>query len=317
MHNQIMGGRQFRPRARTVNAVRHTRPMATVKTDLAHRRPAPAKSGMIVGSLAFCALVMPMISSARAEDDDMPTQASHSTILGPGTSIMLGAGAALAPAYEGANTFRVSPIPLVEIHGLFDDRVFISGTEGLGVNVVKIGGFRAGLAVSYNAGRLSSDSSRLKGLSDISGSAALTGFMSYNLKPFQFDLKIRNDFGPNPGTVVSLGASYGFHPLPKLQVAVGPELTWADSRYDQSYFGVSAAGAARATSEGNPLQAYNPGAGLKDVGLSLRADYQLTEHWGLVGHVGLTELVGSAARNSPLTQRDFQPSAALGAVYRF
>jgi outer membrane scaffolding protein for murein synthesis (MipA/OmpV family) len=37
----------------------------------------------------------------------------------------------------------------------------------------------------------------------------------------------------------------------------------------------------------------------------------------LAAHAGLGELVGSAARHSPLTERDLQPSAFLGLTYRF
>jgi outer membrane scaffolding protein for murein synthesis (MipA/OmpV family) len=243
--------------------------------------------------------------------------AKTSTFLGKGTSITLGLGPDIAPAYEGAKNFKVAPFPYIEVKGLFDNRVFLSTTRGLGVNVLEFDNFQAGLSISYGGGRTSSDSPRLKGLSDISGAAVGSAFASYELKPFAVELKAENSFGPNPGTQASLGLSYAFSPAPKLHVSMGPQVTWADSRYDKSYFGVAPSEAARATAAGNPMSAYSPGAGIKDVGMSITGAYQVTRHWGLVAHVGLSDLVGSPARDSPLTQRSFQPSAAIGGTYRF
>ena len=232
-------------------------------------------------------------------------------------SVLLGAGAAVVPAYEGAKQFKAAPFPLIDIRGLADDRIFISSLRGIGVNVVDWGDLRAGFAIGYHGGRSSSDSERLRGLSDISGGVAASGFVTYSLKPVVFELKAQNIFGPAPGTEVTAGATWSFSPLAGLRISIGPEATWADRRYDRSYFGVTTDQAAAANAAGNPLSPYSPGAGLKDVGLSTTLLYQITGHWGLAAHAGIGELVGSAARHSPLTERDLQPSAFLGLTYRF
>jgi outer membrane scaffolding protein for murein synthesis (MipA/OmpV family) len=198
-----------------------------------------------------------------------------------------------------------------------DDRVFISTLSGLGATLLDLGPLRGGVAINYGGGRNSSDSTRLKGLSNVSGGAEIAGFLSYSLKPFAFEIKAQNLFGPNPGTEVSADANVTFLPLAGLRVSVGPQITWADSRYDRAYFGVTADEAARATAEGNPLRAYTPGAGIKDIGLSANVLYQLTDHWGLSAHLGVVDLVGSAPKDSPLTQRQFQPMLGIGATYRF
>jgi len=234
-----------------------------------------------------------------------------------GISAVVGAGPFFHPANEGAKNFKVAPFPLVDIRGLFDDRVFISTLRGIGVNIIDAGPFRAGVAVSYAGGRNSSDSPRLKGLSDVSGGPVASGFMTYSIKPVAFEIKAQNIFGPNPGMTVTAGATASFSPIEGMRLSFGPEVTWADSRYDKTYFGVTPYEASQAAADGNPLRPYSPGSGIKDVGFSATALYRLTDHWGLAAHVGLTELVGSAAKDSPLTQRSFQPSIAFGATYKF
>jgi outer membrane scaffolding protein for murein synthesis (MipA/OmpV family) len=101
-----------------------------------------------------------------------------------------------------------------------------------------------------------------------------------------------------------------------LQISVGPKVNFADRRYEQTFFGVSESSATRATALGNPMRAYDATPGIKNVEFSLTARYAITERWSVAAHVGLSELVGSAA-NSPLTQQKFQPSLAAGLIYRF
>lgn len=267
----------------------------------------------IAEGLAYCSLTIFLSSQAMAQE--VP-DAQPLTVFGQKASATLGVGADYGPAYEGAKKNTVTPIPYVDVK-LFNDRVFLSSTQGLGANIVNLGPFQAGLAVTYGAGRTSKDSPRLTGLKDLPGAVAAAGFMKYNLKPFSFEIAAKNYFGPNPGTEVSFGTKYAFAPISRLHISIGPQVTWADSRYDKAHFGVSAAEAAQATAQGNPLQAYSPGSGIKDVGLSMTGIYQIAEHWEGITHIGLSELVGNPAKNSPLTQRDFQPSLAFGVAYKF
>jgi outer membrane protein len=265
-------------------------------------------------------LFLALAAPAFAQDPDNETlgiSATPDAEPNKNISITLGAGAGVVPVYEGAKQMKAVPFPLIEVRGLLDDRIFISSIRGIGVNVIDWGNLRAGVAIGLHGGRSSSDSDKLRGLSDLSSSAVATGFVTYSLKPFAFELKAQNIFGPAPGTEVTAGATWSFSPLAGMRVSVGPETTWADRRYDRSYFGVTDDQAIAATASGNPLHPYSPGSGLKDAGLSATILYQITDHWGLAGHVGVTELVGDAARNSPLTERDLQPNAFLGLTYKF
>ena len=279
-------------------------------------------SGTLFSSLRLLALAAPVLLClpAAAQDPDNATlgiSATPDAEPNKGVSVTLGGGAGVTPAYEGSKNFKAVPFPLIDIRGLADDRIFISSLRGIGVNVIDWGNLRAGVAIGYHAGRSSDDSDKLRGLSDISGGATATAFLSYTLKPFAFELKGQNIFGPEPGTEVTAGATWSFSPLAGMKISIGPETTWADRRYDRSYFGVTDDQAIAATAAGNPLHPYSPGSGLKDAGLSTTLLYQISGHWGLAAHAGVAELVGDAARRSPLTERDIQPSAFLGLTYKF
>lgn len=262
-----------------------------------------------------CGLFGLFLSGQAMAQETAEDSAGSLTLFGQKASLSLGLGANIAPAYEGSKDFNINPIPMVNAK-LFNDRIFLSN-EGVGANIIKTGHFQSGLAIAYGGGRTSSDSDRLTGLKDLPGEAALVGFMKYDLKPLSFEFKAKNYFGPNPGTQLSLGSKFSFSPTAKLHLSVGPQVTWADSRYNKAHFGITEDQAAAAAAQNNPLQVFTPGSGITDVGLSFTGRYDLSEHWGLMTRIGLTELVGYVAKDSPLTEREFQPSVSAGLTYRF
>jgi outer membrane protein len=234
-----------------------------------------------------------------------------------GTSIVVGAAPRVAPVYEGSKTSKVSPFPYIDIHGLFHDRVFISDIRGVGINIVDKSAFRVGVAINDRGGRTSSDSPRLRGLPDIGSAASVAGYMTYSLKPFAFEFKLQREFGSQPGTEAEIGASVATAPTPRWHVSLGTQLNWHDRKFNQKYFGVTAAEATTATALGNSLSAYTPGSGLGTFGITATSIYAMTEHWGIAARLGLRDLIGSPAKDSPLTQRTFGVDFALGAIYKF
>jgi len=141
--------------------------------------------------------------------------------------------------------------------------------------------------------------------------------MTYSVKPFAFEFKVQRELGSRPGTEAEVGASFAMAPNPRWHVSVGAQLNWHDSKFNQKYFGVTAAEAAQASALGNPMTAYVPGSGLGTVGMTATSVYALTEHWGLVTRLGFRDVIGSSIKNSPLTERTFGGDFALGAIYKF
>lgn len=230
---------------------------------------------------------------------------------------IVGFGPMIAPAYEGAKKTKVQPFPYVDIRGLFHNRVFLSAVNGVGFNLLNEGPFRAGLTLGYNGGRTSKDDPHLNGMPDISGAAEVGGFATLRFKPFALEARVGHRLGSTSGTEVAFGTSVGAAPIPALHLSLSAEVAWADARYQKLFFGVTSAEAALATADGNPLNAYTPGAGLTSASLTLAGVYQVGEHWGLVARIAGKDLLGKAAKDSPLTQRTFQPSYAFGVMYQF
>jgi MipA family protein len=253
-------------------------------------------------------------SSAHAEMDD--DAVNESTFLGDGTSITIGTGPLLTPAYDGAKKEKITAFPFIKIDGLLNDYLSISTGRGVAVNVLGSGNFHAGFALGYDSGRSASDDSHLRGTSDISASVAPGAFISYDFDPFSVALDVKERLGDHSGTTATLAGLYSFKPLPKLKLAIGPKVTFADRKYNQAYFGVTEDEAVQATALGNPLHAYSAKAGIQDVGLSMTAFYDLSDHWRLAGIAGVSELLSKDAE-SPLVQHRFQPELGLGVLYKF
>jgi MipA family protein len=232
-------------------------------------------------------------------------------------SYIVGFGALVGPAYDGSNKTKVSPYPYVDIRGLWDDRLFVSSLRGIGLNLLDSGPFRGGLTLNYAAGRTSSDDPRLRGLPDIKSGAEAGAFLTWSYKALSVEAVLQNTFGSDGRAQAAVGANYAFAPVPRMHLSIGAHANWGDSRFERVNFGVTPAEAAQANALGNSLTAYDARAGVTTIGLTGAGLYQIGRHWGLVGRVGLQELVGAGAKNSPLTQKAFFSTVALGAMYQF
>lgn len=261
---------------------------------------------------------------SRQIADGAATNADRSgglKLFGRPASVTLGAGVFAKPVYEGSKEFEAMPAPFFDIR-LFDDRVFLNLQDGIGANILKNGGWRAGVAIGYGGGRqrdggaFSRSSDRLVGVPDIDGAAVGKIFGSYSFDPFSVEGAVRNRFASDGGVSVELGAKYHISPLPRLRVSLGPQVTWANKEYNQTFFGVSEQTARAARSQGNNLTAYEPDAGFKDISFSVSGVYRLTDHWSVMGRAGVSQLIGPA-RKSPLVEEKTQPNLGLGVMYKF
>jgi outer membrane scaffolding protein for murein synthesis (MipA/OmpV family) len=98
-------------------------------------------------------------ASAQAADQDYIT--SMPDAKASKWSVVAGGGGAYAPDYEGSDDYEFEPFPFVSI--VYDDFIFINGPS-LGVNLVDIGGLKAGPIARYSFGRDEDDNHALDGL---------------------------------------------------------------------------------------------------------------------------------------------------------
>jgi outer membrane scaffolding protein for murein synthesis (MipA/OmpV family) len=232
----------------------------------------------------------------------------------PTWQIAVGAAAAFQPRYDGADRYHFEGGPSVDIR--YSDLYFASTGEGFGANVLQGQNWRISLAAAYDLGRRGQDDDEhLHGLGNINPAPELKLAADYVVsKSFPLVLRadIRRSFGGSNGWVGDLGA---YMPLPGSSKTffwfAGPSLTFADSKYMNSWFGVSQVQAAD-----SQYSYYHASAGLKSAGFGVSAIWFFQKHWFAACDFALEQLVGSAAR-SPVTQRASNGVLDLSINYQF
>jgi outer membrane scaffolding protein for murein synthesis (MipA/OmpV family) len=222
-------------------------------------------------------------------------------------NMVVGAGFMVEPKFEGADDFEITPVPLF----MADFGPYVSlDTEGLTINAFEYDDFSVKARVGYDFGRDSDDDNHLDGLGDIGAGAVLGLDLAYELGPVEFEVALDKTIGGADGFTAEFGAAYSVE-LDAFEFSIGPSFTWADSNAMESYFGVSDRQSRR-----SGLSRFDADAGIKRVDLELTALYMIDDHWLVRGEVEFGYLTGDAA-DSPVSQRNFQPSAMFVVGYKF
>lgn len=231
-------------------------------------------------------------------------------------SFSLGAGAMVAPRYEGSDRLAVGALPLAEIS--WKDRIFLSSSRGLGGYIVSTDAFKLSAAVGYDGGRDEKDGKRksgkpnlLRGLGDIDASAVLNLSAEYEYSFFTAGLTASRYIGGSDGFTMTASLGAKVPVTDRLALGLDVHSTWADSAYMGDYFGISA-GQSRRSGRAK----FNAEAGIKDVGATLTAIYKINDSMSLMLSGGLSRLIGDAGK-SPVVAEKNQPSGMLGLSYRF
>ena len=232
----------------------------------------------------------------------------------PTWQVSLGAAASLRPRYDGAADYRVLFGPSIDIR--YRDSFFASTGEGLGWNALRGQNWRAGIAMSYNLGRREKDDSQnLSGMGRIDWAPEAKLFAEYAVSkafPLVFRVDARRSLGGSDGWIGDIGL---YLPMPGSSETffwfAGPNVTLADSRYMQTWFGVSPQQAAR-----TGYRAFNAGAGVQSVSFGVSAVWFLDKHWFLTADTVARQLVGDA-RNSPLTRKSLNTGLDFSVNYQF
>lgn len=308
--------------AAAATSVSSTRaPSRSVSPASSSHSPAAAKQGPEDQSDAYATL--PEITVKRERQTALAVQAmsiSETPDAGPRNEhfeAIVGLGVLGGPAYPGSDKMKVSPYPYVDIQGLLGGRLYLSDLNGIGVYAVDSGPFRAGFGINRSSSRTSSDDIHLKGLPDIGTTGELKGFVAYTFSPFAIEASVGRRLGSDPATRAQIAFGASASPAPALHLTATVSLGWADASYQRLFFGVTPQDSVLAARAGNPLPVYMPKAGLTSAGLVFGAVYQFGVHWGFVARAGISDIVGSPAKDSPLTRNSLGKSVAFGLAYMF
>ncbi|WP_291768100.1 MipA/OmpV family protein [Castellaniella sp.] len=233
---------------------------------------------------------------------------------GPG-QVALGAGMTMMPGYEGSRDYKARPFPIVNAQsGRFfahtGDGFYDSTGDGVGLNLVQTQNLTMGIGANIMWGYDQNDVPHgVGGLPDALGANA---FVSTRLSDYVLRLSAtRAVTHQDRGVLVNARLSYPYAATHSLTLTPSVATSWANQKYMNSYFGVSADVAGN-----SGLSAYTPSSGIKDVSLRVAAKYAVTDRLSLTGSVGTSRIVGDAA-DSPLVQQKTQMRSSIGGSYAF
>jgi outer membrane scaffolding protein for murein synthesis (MipA/OmpV family) len=247
-----------------------------------------------------------------------------------------GLGVQSAPRYEGTGSRKVSALPVLQVE--WSNGMFISGmSAGMHLSnspTVEYGPLLAVLPGRYESGtgagvggvgstlvhtvapgeKAMALGGGLAGMDEIGARLQYGGFYNVYLNP-QWRLTsslLAGAGADHDGARLDLGvqrlaAVLGERHRVSLSAGVGV----VNSRYNESYFGVTALEATRSR-----FPAYRPGGGLQDVHVGARWNWVLTPSWMLTSNLQAKRLLGDAS-HSPLTERSTNLTVSSAIAYRF
>jgi outer membrane scaffolding protein for murein synthesis (MipA/OmpV family) len=257
---------------------------------------------------------MPILSWAQAQaaPDLFDRSGLRDTASRSAWDVTVGVGAVGEPRYPGSKRYLLHPFPYIAIR--YGDLLWI-GVEGIRINVIRLGGFRAGPLLRYEDGRQQTDDTLLQNLPNIPPSIDAGAFAIYKLGSFEFlALAQQAVLHRRNGLTGAVRMTYReqFSLFGKsAYVESGPEIEFANREYETTWFGITSFESTR-----SGLREFSPSAGLLDVGLRSSLTIQESKHILVRGVVNFKELTGNAG-DSPLTTSKSQWLVGAGVGYRF
>ena len=210
-----------------------------------------------------------------------------------------GIGASYGPGYMGADENKTDPW-------------FILRNVTLGQGGDEKQGFSLIPSLNYIGKRDAGDFDDLDGMKDISRAYEVGLKLSYVSGPFTSYTHVRQGFGGHHGIVGEIGTRYRQDVNERFTFWAGAELKGGDSKFTDTYFGVSEQESAR-----SGIEAFDAEGGLTSAGVEVTARYLFNDRWGVEGEASWERLLNDAA-DSPITRNgdDDQYSLSVGLTRR-
>ena len=209
--------------------------------------------------------------------------------------VSIGGGVGFAPDYEGSSDYEAVPVPFADVkfgNGMF---VKLLGLN-LRANLIPSDMWRLGPVYNYRKERDDVDNSAVDDMKQVSDANELGVFGGFTIDNWFVSLEFLADMGDAyDGWYSRLKGGYNWIINSSWALSIGASTTYANDDYMQTYFGVTAADAAR-----SGLDRYDADAGIKDVGIDLGLNWKITQSWSARGIASYTQLVGDADDGSPV-----------------
>ena len=241
----------------------------------------------------------------------------HALAQAAGPENHLGLGLRVRPAYEGAHSRRTDPIAYVRVYG---EHLFARTTQGLlegGWRTHPHGAWTFGAQAVYEEGRISDESAFLKDHRfenlDAGASLGLHAESDWNIGPMPLNalMRVRQNVDSGRGAQADVRMSAGIFSRGGVQAGLFAQLTWADRKFMQSYYGITPL---QSSLTGLPV--YAAGSGLRAVQWGVLGSVELSPRWLIPWSASMQRLAGDAA-DSPIALERTTWSANAGVAYRF
>lgn len=227
----------------------------------------------------------------------------------------IGAGVRTRPAYDGSASQRTDLIPTVRYYG---GPWFARTTQGIlegGAQLEISRGLHIGAQLAYEGGRLARESNFLKNnmVPDINPGASVGLHIEWDHKlgpvPINLLARWRQFADSDRGAQADLRFTAGVFSRGPVNAAVYVQETWANSKSNQSFYGITPA-------QSTNLPSYTAGSGPLLIAGGLLWGVDLSRSWTVVGNLEAQRLQGDAAR-SPLAERRSNHYASASLAYKF
>ncbi|SFC89745.1 MipA/OmpV family protein [Tropicimonas isoalkanivorans] len=257
---------------------------------------------MFIRSLAFVAL---LVAAGPLSAQETPVEPSPSaktaaplplSQIDPNKNVVLRyeirAGAQVRPAYFGSDEYVYGPdfaikFDYAKLRG-FGEYGSLDGSARPSAI-----GLRGSLR--FIGERDSSEFDELDGLDDIDPTLELGLGVIYRERNFEAFGDVRYGVIGTQDFAGELGMDAIAYPSDRWELRLGPRVTYGDSGFADTYFGVSGNEAAA-----SGLPAYDADGGLLGAGFEASARYRLNDLWGVEASVRADRLLNDAA-DSPIT----------------
>lgn len=229
--------------------------------------------------------------------------------------LTVGAAGISAPRYEGAKAHLFSLEPLVSFGRAGPEARFSSRNDNISIGFVDTGAFRAGAVGKIVFPRDDDKSPDLAGLDPVRWGGEIGGFAEvYPTDWVRVRGELRHGIRAHDGVVGDVFVDAFADVAPTVRISGGPRLSFATAGYFDAYYGVNAA---EALASG--LSVYEPGSGLRDVGVGGAVTWKATDKITASVFGEYSRLMGPAAASSLVKERGSRDQLMFGlsTTYRF
>jgi MipA family protein len=239
---------------------------------------------------------------------------------GRGFSLTLGAGAGIAPDYEGSDDYVAVPLWNLRAGNLYHPETYVQVLgPRLTSNFLPSDHWRFGIAGQFIGERDDVEDDRVDDLESVDASVMLGLIAGYDvLATPQNDLVLevegRQDVANDNGFLGTIRGRYGSRLSERWRLDTLLSTTWASEDYMSSYFGIDAGDAAR-----SGLDQFSADEGFKDLTFGASLTWRFFGNWSATGTGTYTRLIGDA-EDSPVVKDggdEDQVFAAFLINYRF